>query len=52
MKYLISTVVCIIWALLGNWAGDQATLRDCAIYGQSTMSGRGTIECSVQKAQP
>lgn len=46
-------VTAIIWLLLGlsfgNYAADQATLRDCATTGQAGMLGGGVIECVVKK---
>lgn len=39
-------------AYLGNWAGDQKTIQDCAVRGEARMLGGGSINCQVQKANP
>jgi hypothetical protein len=35
--------------LVGNYAGDQAILRECTKHSSAKMLGGGTITCTVQK---
>lgn len=53
MIELEDLIAAVIWLLLGlsfgNYAADQATLRDCATKGQAGMLGGGTITCEVKK---
>lgn len=50
MSNFFMGVVCSIVCLnLGNWLGDQATLRDCATKLEAKMMGGGVIECTVLK---
>lgn len=35
--------------MFGNWAGDQATIRDCATEGHAVMLGGGIVKCEVIK---
>lgn len=34
--------------LIGNYLGDQATIRDCATTGRAVMYGGGAVECKVE----
>ncbi len=44
-------LVVVVSLGIGNCAGDQATIRDCATRGQATMLGGGTIVCTVQREE-
>lgn len=52
MPILIVIVAFIVWAgaIVGNYLGDAATLKDCATTGQAVMSSGGTIQCSVMRS--
>ena len=49
MDTLIFLMVALFAGILGNYMGDQATLRDCATKNAAQMFGGGTIECTVKK---
>jgi hypothetical protein len=38
--------------MIGNYMGDQATIRDCATHGKAIMAGGGSITCAVQRSEP
>jgi hypothetical protein len=42
-------ILIMITLSVGNYLGDQATLRDCASTGKAIMRGGGTISCEVVK---
>ena len=49
VDFLAACVCVIVGTFIGNYGGDQATLRDCAIKSEAKMVGGGTIECTVRK---
>ena len=49
MKIILVAIAVLVGLNIGNYNGDQATLRDCATKGSATMKGGGTIECKVKK---
>jgi hypothetical protein len=52
MKFFTALTYILIGLFLGNWDGDQGTLRKCAVDNRAVMVGGGTIECTVVKEQP
>ena len=47
---IIIVLVCLFTgAMLGNCAGDSATMRDCATKGETKMLSGGAIICSPKK---
>lgn len=43
-------LVCfVIGAILGNCAGDSASMRDCATKGETKMLSGGAIICEPKK---
>lgn len=40
-------IVAVAFLLIGNWLGDQATLRECATHDRAHLMGGGNIECSM-----
>lgn len=49
MDWFEVCIVGFIGIFIGNLAGDQATLKDCAIRGEARMVSGGTIICTVKK---
>lgn len=45
--YVFALVFGLCLGGIGNWIGDQATLRDCATRGEAKMAGGGIIQCTV-----
>lgn len=41
-------ILILIGTLAGNYIGDQATLKDCAITGRAAMYGGGVVICKVE----
>jgi hypothetical protein len=41
--------VFLVGVLIGNYEGDQATIRDCAQANEARMAGGGSITCSIVK---
>jgi len=48
-KLLVLVLVFCAGDLLGNWQGDQQTLKDCAMSNAAPMAGGGSITCTVVK---
>lgn len=50
---IIVAVFAVIFGLfIGNYMGDQATLRDCATKQQARMVSGGVVSCEVKKEKP
>ena len=50
MSYIGRALLGVILFLLGNYLGDQATIKDCAITGHATMLGGGEVACGVVRS--
>lgn len=48
LDYILAAVLVFS---LGNYAGDQATIKDCATKGEAYMLGGGAA-CMVKKETP
>ena len=46
-NYFLGICLLLFGIIIGNYEGDQATLRDCATKGEAKMVGGGTIRCNV-----
>lgn len=47
-QILIATIGIIVGLVIGNWAGDTQTFKDCATRGETEMLGGGKITCQVK----
>jgi len=47
MKTIQLVLLFLAGLWLGNWMGDQATIRDCATKQFAHMLGGGTITCKI-----
>lgn len=51
MDFLEILIIMFIGFLIGNYNGDQATLKDCATTGIAVMAGGGSVKCEVVKKE-
>jgi hypothetical protein len=49
---IIAVVAVLFGMFIGNYMGDQATLRDCATKQEAGMLGGGVVACEVRKVKP
>jgi hypothetical protein len=49
MDFLKAALAMLVFFTIGNYLGDQATLKDCATMGQAKMLGGGSINCTVKE---
>ena len=47
MEFALVICSVILGILIGNTMGDHATLKNCAMHGQASMIGGGTVKCEV-----
>jgi hypothetical protein len=47
MQTLAYVGIFIMYIVIGNLLGDQATVRECQKYGSAGMVGGGRIECKI-----
>ena len=47
--YFFGICLFLCGVLVGNYEGDQATLRDCATKEEAKMVGGGVLQCTVMK---
>ena len=47
--YIMFACIFCCGVLFGNFEGDQATFRDCAMSGEAKMAGGGVIRCGIKE---
>ena len=47
--YIMFACIFCCGILFGNFVGDQATFRDCAMKHEAKMAGGGVIYCGIKE---